>query len=123
MADQTKRIKPATLQADLDAFAALQAIPTYSPANAAYTIPEIATAKQHMENAQTAEAQASAAYDTARDATVARQWDFHNAMLGAKSQVEAQFGPDSDEIQALGIKKKSEYARPTGRKPGNTGSE
>jgi len=121
--NQTRRMTPAMLKADLDAFTALQAITNYSPANATYTIPEIATAKLNMENAQAAEVRASAAYDAARDAAVARQWDFHNAMMGAKAQVGAQFGPDSDEIQSLGLKKKSEYAKPTRRGSGGQGSD
>ena len=121
--NQSRRMTPAMLKADLDAFAALKAIQNYSPANASYAIPEIETARQNMESAGVTETQASAAYDTARDEAVARQWDFHNAILGAKTQVEAQFGPDSNEIQALGKKKKSEYARPASRKSGKTGSD
>jgi len=34
-------------------------------------------------------------------------------MLGAKKQVLAQFGDDSDQAQAVGLKKKSEYKAPT----------
>jgi hypothetical protein len=37
-------------------------------------------------------------------------------MPGAKDQVAAQFGKDSNEYQSLGLKKKSEYAKATGRK-------
>lgn len=121
--DQSRRMTPAMLKADLDAFAALRAIANYSPANPNFEVTVIETARQNMEHAQTAETQASAAYDTARDETVARQWEFHNAILGVKTQVAAQFGPNSNEIQALGMKKKSEYARPARRKSGKTGSD
>jgi hypothetical protein len=34
-------------------------------------------------------------------------------MLGVKAQVIAQYGHDSDEVQSLGLKKKSEHKRPT----------
>ena len=34
----------------------------------------------------------------ARDATVAAEWALHDAMLGVKAQVLAQYGPDSDAI-------------------------
>ena len=37
-------------------------------------------------------------------------------MLEAKTQVSAQFGPNSDQIQAMGLKKKDEHKRPV-RKP------
>jgi len=48
----------------------------------------------------------------------AGEWDFHNAMLGAKTRVTAQFGDDSDEHAALGLKKKSEYKSPARRRQG-----
>ncbi|HLL77504.1 MAG TPA: hypothetical protein VK421_19770 [Pyrinomonadaceae bacterium] len=69
-----------------------------------------------MEAKQAAETQAAAALAAARDDAVAAEWEFHNAMLGAKEQVVAQFGKDSNEIQSLGLKKKSEYARGGSRK-------
>jgi hypothetical protein len=47
---------------------------------------------------------------------VAAEWAFHNAILGVKEQVRAQFGPDSNEVQALGLVKKSEKARPSAAK-------
>jgi hypothetical protein len=48
-----------------------------------------------------------AAADAARQA----EWDFNNSVLGMKEAVRAQFGPDSNEAQAIGYKKKSEYKR------------
>ena len=54
-------------------------------------------------------------HDAARDATTDGEWEFHNAVNGAETQVEARYGPDSDQIQSPGRKKKSEYARPTRR--------
>jgi hypothetical protein len=48
----------------------------------------------------------------AMDAARAAEWAFHNAMLGVKDQVIAQFGKDSNEVQALGLKKKSERKAP-----------
>ncbi len=46
------------------------------------------------------------------DAAVAAEWRFHEAMQGAKEQVIAQYGKSSDQVQSLGLKKKSEYKRP-----------
>jgi DNA-binding GntR family transcriptional regulator len=109
--NQTRRIAPTTLQADRDSFAALQAITSYAPANSAYSVTILTTLKQAMDANQVAETQAAAALAAARDAATAAEWEFHNALLGAKEQVIAQFGKDSHEIQALGLKKKSEYAR------------
>jgi len=115
MANQSNRLRLSQIQTDKDAFAALQAITAYAPANTAFTLAKINAAQASVASAQQAEAQAAAAAAAARDDAVARERDFHDLMQGAKSQVIAQFGPDSNEAQALGLKKKSEYKRPTRR--------
>jgi len=107
--NQSTRLKPSVLQADEDGFAALQSIAGYAPSNPAYAIAAITAAQTELDNAQDAEAQAEAAAATARDTAVAREWAFHNLMLGVKQQVIAQFGKDSDEVQAIGLKRESEY--------------
>jgi hypothetical protein len=63
------------------------------------------------------EAQKQADLDAARDDSTAAEWAFHNAILGAKDQVIAQFGDDSNEVQSLGLKKKSEYKSPKTKPP------
>jgi phage-related protein len=42
---------------------------------------------------------------------MAAQWAFHNMILGGKKQVVAQYGDDSDQAQAVGLTKKSEYSQ------------
>jgi hypothetical protein len=121
MPDQSRRLKPSLIQSDKDGFAALQAVEGYAPANPAYAMATITAAQASLAAAQAAEAQADAAAAAARDDAVAREWEFHNLMLGAKEQVVAQFGNDSNELQAVGLKKKSEYSRPKPRaKKGST---
>ena len=116
----TRRMTPAQLQADKDAFDALQAIPNYAPANPAYAVAAITAKRQAMDEKQAAETQAAAAAAAARDDSTSGEWDFHNAVLGAKDQVAAQFGKDSNEYQSLGLKKKSEYAKNTARRSRTT---
>lgn len=114
--DKTRRLNPTILARDLDAFAALQAIVGYTPANPAFTVANGLNAKTLELNTQASEAQAIAAQLAARDIAVAAEWAFHDFMLGAKDQVKAQFGSSSNELQGLGLKKKSEYDKPT-KKP------
>ncbi|MFL5803367.1 MAG: hypothetical protein ACJ8CR_16700 [Roseiflexaceae bacterium] len=64
-----------------------------------------------MEEAQQAEIRAQQALAAARDAVAAAEWAFHEGMLGAKTQVIAQYGPDSNVVQLLGLKRKSERRR------------
>ena len=114
--DETKRLNPSVLEADKSAFAALQAITNYAPANPAYTTAAVAAAHDELAAAQTAEAQANAAAAAARDNAVSKEWNFHNTMLSVKDHATAQFGRNSNEVQSLGRKKPSEY-KPRTRKP------
>lgn len=107
--DETKRLKPVQLESDRAAFAALQAITGYAPSNATFSLAAIRAAHAELAEAQTMETQAAAAAASARDNAAAMEWTFHNLMLGAKDQVVAQFGRDSNEVQAVGLKRVSEY--------------
>lgn len=115
MANESKRLRPPQLEDDASGFAALQSMTGYAPANQAYTLTAITAAHAALQSAWTAETQAEAAYAAARDNAVAREWEFHNLMLGVKDQVTAQFGRDSNEVQAIGLKKASERKSPLRR--------
>jgi hypothetical protein len=93
----------------------LQTVAGYAPANPAYALTAVTAAQSSLNAAQQAEAQAVAAAAAARDDAVAQEWAFHNLMLGVKDQIRAQFGKDSNEVQAIGLKRRSEYKRPTSR--------
>ena len=106
---ETARLKPGVRKADRDALAALQAIANYAPVNPAYTVAAVAEAYEELLSAQAAETQANVDADAARDRAAGKEWKFHNLILGVRLQVTAQFGKDSNEAQALGLKKPSEY--------------
>ena len=115
--DQTRRLNPKEVQADKDTVAAFVTLaPTYAPSNAAYALANLQTALSTMTTAQNTEVSAQGALNTARDGANAKEWAFHNAVLEAKKQVAAQYGSDSDQLQAIGLKKKSEYSKPTKKK-------
>lgn len=114
--NETKRLTLSVLDADKAAFAALQVITNYAPANPAYSITAVSDALDELNVAQASEARATAAAAAARDNNVNRQWNFHNLMLGVKDQVTAQFGRNSNQAQAVGRKKPSEY-KPRTRRP------
>jgi hypothetical protein len=91
---------------------AVKAITNYSPANPAYGFATLAAKNEALRAAQEAELRAQNAFNAARDASVAIQWEHHNLILGVKDQIIAQFGPNSDEVASLGLKKKSERKPP-----------
>ncbi len=106
--NETRRIRPSQLQEDRDSFAALKVMAGYTPANSDFTVAKIQISQQAMVDQRDVEAQQQAVLYGARDDATAAEGEFHNAILGSK----AQFGEDSNELQALGLKKKSEYQSP-----------
>jgi hypothetical protein len=113
---QTDRIDPKVLQSDIVSYQALQTITGYTPANVAYAKATGETTFTTMTATQASETQKKAAADAARDDATAAEWNFHNFILGMKDQVKAQYGADSNELQSVGLKKKSEKKKPSSKK-------
>lgn len=113
--NETRRLNPAQIQTNKKDLAALKNISNYAPANSAYKVEAITAVDSELDASGTLESQTIAAAAAARDDRVAVEWKHHNLMLGARDQIVAQFGRDSNEAQAVGLKKKSEYKSP-GRK-------
>jgi hypothetical protein len=90
-------------------------MPDYNPANTSFSKVALAGCLADMQAAQQAEVNAQNLLDAARDAAPKAEWDFHNAMLGVKEQVVAQYGNDSDAVQSLGLTKKSGRKSPARR--------
>ena len=112
--DQNRRLNPKDVQDDKDVLAAIATLsPAYAPANTAYSLANLTTAQTAMTTAQNLEVQKKGEYDAARDGANSNEWAFHNAVLEAKKQVAAQYGSNSDQLQSIGLKKKSEYKKPT----------
>ena len=95
-ADQTRRLSPSILQANVDALDALKGISGYTPVNQDCAVQTKSDAKDATQATET-QKQAEAEAEAARDNAVAAEWAFHNAMLAAKDQLKAQFGGDSNE--------------------------
>jgi hypothetical protein len=115
--NESKRLAPFIRKADEDAYRALSAFRNYQPANASCAREQLAKLLEEMRLAHEQEIRLENALAAAQDATRAAEWCFHNAMLDVKSQVIAQYGVNSDEMQALGLKKKSERRKPGHRRP------
>jgi hypothetical protein len=109
---QTVRLRPSYRKADLSACTALIEMDDYQPADPAHSREALRSKRDHMRAAQEEELRLRAALAAARDAANAAEWALHNAILGARQEVIAQFGDDSTQVQALGLKRKSERARP-----------
>jgi hypothetical protein len=113
---QTVRLRPSIREADLSACTVLIGMEAYQPADPAHSREALRVKRDRMRTAQEEERRLRAALAAARDAATAAEWDLHNAILGARQEVIAQFGDDSTQVQALGLKRKSERARPGPKK-------
>ena len=121
--NQHKRLPPGKIEADDNGFAALERIKGYTPINNTYSLEAVRSAHEELHGLRRAAAAAQARAQAARESAVAKEWEFHNLMLGVKEQVIAQFGKDSDEVEALGLKRKSDYKPPKRRASAGSGTD
>jgi len=108
----TSRLSPQQIEADVDAYMALKAIGNYVPHNPRYATISASDALAQLRTADEAAVQAQNTLAAARDALLAAQQNFHEIILGVKNEVRVLFGPDSDQLAALGLKKKSNRSKP-----------
>ena len=109
MGSNRKNRMPADqVQANIDAYLALKAMPGYKPYNPAFSLEAITAAVELLRTAEVNDLHAEHARLAARDAIVAAQWALQDIVVGAKEQVRAIYGPDSDEMVQVGLKTKSE---------------
>ncbi len=114
--DMNRRLTPALINQDVDAYNGLAAIDSYSTKRANATPEALQQAYQAMLAQQQIETEKLALYRAASDAARLAEWEFHNAVLAMKEVVKGQFGSDSNEAQSVGLKKKSDRKRPTRQK-------
>jgi hypothetical protein len=111
------KLTPQILQQDTDAFNGLGSIPSYTTNRRQATAEALQMAYQTMQVRRQTEKERQAFYQDSVDATREAEWEFHNAVLAMKEVVRGQFGSDSNEARAVGLKKKSERKRPVRTKP------
>jgi len=116
-----RRLRAEDIDAVSSALEALADMTDYQPLNDTYTADKVQSLGVAMEHAQRAEARAQRMLDAARDAAQASEWAAYYAILGVKRQIVAQYGPDSDQVRAIGLKKASDRKRPV-RRPRATAS-
>jgi hypothetical protein len=115
--DTTRRLRPQSISQDIDSFHGLQTVSTYNTTRADASTAKLQEVYQAMLISQQTETEKLALYRAASDAAGLAEWEFHNAVLAMKEAVRGQYGSDSDEAQAVGLKKKSDRKRPSRKKP------
>ncbi len=111
----TKRLTPAMLEGARQVVAALQTLPSFTGA-ASHSPQAMQALAAEVDAKRARETQAQNALDAARDDAAATEQELYNRSLRVKELVIGQFGSDSDEAAAVGLKKKSERKAPTRKK-------
>lgn len=109
----SRRLSPHVLSQDIDALNGFNTIEGYSTKRQEATPEALQRAYQDMLAQQQSETEKLAMFRAAADAARLAEWEFHNTVLTMKEVVRGQFGVDSNEAQAVGLKKKSDRKRPT----------
>lgn len=117
--NRSNRLPADDIQANRNALIGLQSLPDYAPSNRVYAAPNLADLGRAMEQAREDEVRAVQALARARAAAAEAEWALHDGILGAKAQVIAQYGADSNAVQLVGLKRKSERKRSARRVPAN----
>lgn len=112
----SRRLSAQLLDQDIDALNGFNTVQDYSTQRKEATPEALQQAYQTMLAQQQIETEKLALYRAAADAARLAEWEFHNAILAMKEVVRGQFGTDSNEAQAVGLKKKSDRKRPTRQK-------
>lgn len=108
----SRRLPAKVLDKDIDSLNGLSTIPNYVPARNQATPENLKQAYEEMIAKQKKETELAVTLKAPADAARLAEWEFHNLVLTMKEIVRGHFGPDSDEAQAVGYKKKSEHKRP-----------
>lgn len=113
--NENRRLSQEERQTDRTVVLAIRELPDYAPINQAYGAVALTALEAELTRAEQDELRLQNAINTARDTTTAAAWALHNAVLGAKTQVIAQYGASSSTMQSIGLKKKSDRRRPARR--------
>ncbi|NTU83428.1 MAG: hypothetical protein HGA45_29345 [Chloroflexales bacterium] len=106
---------PSVIDSDRATLRALKDLPTYAPHNQAHSTEALIAREAALTTAEMALVRARIAYDTARIELNRVAWAFHDDTVCARQEVKTQFGADSHEVRAVGLKRSSERKRPTRR--------
>ncbi|MBW4541532.1 MAG: hypothetical protein KME43_20665 [Myxacorys chilensis ATA2-1-KO14] len=115
-----KRLNPSVLAQGVSALSGLRGMSDYNPTRFEASLENLRSAEEDMRKAQELEVQLKAQYRAALNASRQAEWNFHNCVLAMKTSVLAQYGPDSNQAEAIGLKKKSAYKRPVRQKKAET---
>jgi hypothetical protein len=105
------RLSADIVTADRAAVTAVKKLKDFVAVNPDHRVEALEALDERVSQAWANEVLAKNDLDAARDETTAAEWALHDAVLGLKAQVIAQYGPDSNAVASMGLKKKFKRQR------------
>jgi hypothetical protein len=106
-----RRISSAQLKEDHDALVGLQSITNYAPPDPDYSTTRLLELENNVNIIRDRIVQTMKLLDNLRDEAAVAENVYHEAIQRMKLHVLSQFGPDSIEVQTIGLVRKSERRR------------
>ncbi len=106
-----KRLPAAKAQADEKAAQALTDLPTYDSIIPELTTAAVTTLLTEVQAKRKHEQSVRQALNAALNELTEIEWSLHDTMQRVKQQATAQFGANSSEIEALGLKRKIDHKK------------
>lgn len=105
------------LAADGEALRNLKQLTDYAPRNPAYSLEALLALEARLTQCEEAEAEGELSLDRMRHQSIDAGADLRDAMAGARRELRIQYGENSVNLHAVGLKMRDEYRRPA-RKAG-----
>ncbi len=109
--DPKTKVSPAQTRKNIAAYHALSTMPDYKANNPAHSREAVEAAYQKLIAAERKAIIDRATAAASDDALADARRGLQDVILGVKLEAKALYGPSSDQVAALGLKKKSEKAR------------
>lgn len=119
--NEKTRVSPKQILKDIEAYHALCTMTDYKASNPANSREAADSAYKVLREAEQNAVATQIAAAASMEALIVARRGMHGVILGVKNEAKAFYGPSSDQIAALGLKKKSERSRSSGR--GKKGTE
>jgi hypothetical protein len=108
---ENTRVSVKQVLKDIESYHAFGTMTDYRANNAENSREAAEAAYETLRAAEQHAVTTQAAASSAADALTNARRDFHGVILGIKNEARALYGPSSDQVAALGLKKKSEQSK------------
>ncbi|NOS91000.1 MAG: hypothetical protein HOP30_03700 [Cyclobacteriaceae bacterium] len=116
MEKKMRRLSKSITEKNVVACSNIATITNYTPVKEESSKEMLKLHLDQMLDAKRMEADAEVKWKAQRASAIEAEWQLHTTMQACKAYVVSQFGPDSNEAESIGLKKKSEYKKPKRKK-------